>query len=475
MLAECLRVSVSVGGFCLLAAQSDACRRVSACLFVRVSACVCVCVSVGVVYVLVYLQQPPRSFFGMPPKKDFSVSKGKEEEKSELVDSGKRKFNMRNYIVRAQFNSTDDFEEWIAAETEKAPWYMVSAYTAGGTTKRIYACAFRKRAGFKKCERQLKVEFYQDGKVKVMDSSDSDQHIHEISDGTSNGSKLRTLTHFRNAEAFNTWMEDQMKRFPWKRRTGQGTNVEVYQCCHRPRYGRLCRRILQAVRTPNGIITVKEPEGLPPHDHPPLPNKRYSYSEGYDEDEASSSSSRVMSLRKRGRFSKENETEQVANSTSEFRETDIKQVPKLNSCIKSEPSLEDFVIVSDEFYESDMVNNEKAGDSNVKQMKIEAKDDYEDNDNPSRNLGGSEKEHDGQLDVGRTDDVRYDLKYFEKELVLMLSKTPLERLPEVREKLRREMDLVYARQIVNEIATGFNSEEGRREVIDRINGVLHGI
>lgn len=68
--------------------------------------------------------------------------------------------------------------------------------------------------------------------------------------------------------------------------------------------------------------------------------------------------------------------------------------------------MEDFVIVSDEFYESDMVNNEKAGDSNVKQMKIEAKDDYEDNDNPSRNLGGSEKEHDGQLDVGRTDDVR---------------------------------------------------------------------
>lgn len=57
----------------------------------------------------------------------------------------------------------------------------------------------------------------------------------------------------------------------------------------------------------------------------------------------------------------------------------------------------------------------------------------------------------------------------------MLSKTPLERLPEVREKLRHEMDLVYARQIVNEIATGFNSEEGRREVIDRINGVLHGL
>lgn len=68
-----------------------------------------------------------------------------------------------------------------------------------------------------------------------------------------------------------------MKRFPWKRRTGQGINVEVYQCCHRPRYGRLCRRILQAVRSPNGVITIKEPEGLPPHDHPPVTNKRYSW------------------------------------------------------------------------------------------------------------------------------------------------------------------------------------------------------
>lgn len=397
----------------------------------------------------------------MPPKRDYSTPKAKEEDKSEIAEVSKRKFNMRNYVVRAQFNNSDDFEDWITAETEKAPWYMVSAYTAAGTTKRIYACAFRKRAGFKKCERQLKVEFYQDGKVKVMDSSDSDEHIHEISDGTNEGGKLRTLTHFRNAEAFNAWMEDQMKRFPWKRRTGQGTNVEVYQCCHRPRYGRLCRRILQAVRSPNGVITIKEPEGLPPHDHPPVTNKRYSYSEGYDEDEASPSSTRVMSLRKRSRFSKDQDAEQSIRSDTTETEG------------KPEPSLEDFVIVSDEFYESDSVGHDKTGDGGIKNMKVENKD--EENEFPLRNHSGSEKEHDGQLDIHKSDEWRYDLKYFEKELALMLSKTPLERLPEVREKLRREMDLVYARQIVNEIATGFNSEEGRREVIDRINGVLHGI
>ncbi|VDD89918.1 unnamed protein product [Enterobius vermicularis] len=412
------------------------------------------------------------TFLGMPPKKDYSM-KSKEEERAELSEGGKRKFNMRNYVVRAHFENADDFEAWIASETEKAPWYMVSTYTAAGTTKRIYACAFRKRAGFKKCERQLKVEFYQNGEVKVMDSSDSDEHIHEISDGTNDGGKLRTLTHFRNAEAFNAWMDDQMKRFPWKRRTGQGINVEVYQCCHRPRYGRLCRRILQAVRSPNGVITIKEPEGLPPHDHPPVTNKRYSCSEGYEEEDATPSSSRVMSLRKRLRYTKDNDAEQGTPTRSDTTETETKLNVKEDISIKAEPSLEDFVIVSDEFYESDPVSHEKTSDSGDKSLKIENKDD--DSEFQLRNHSGSEKEHDGNLDIHKSDEWRYDLKYFEKELALMLSKTPLERLPEVREKLRHEMDLVYARQIVNEIATGFNSEEGRREVIDRINGVLHGL
>lgn len=70
--------------------------------------------------------------------------------------------------------------------------------------------------------------------------------------------------------------------------------------------------------------------------------------------------------------------------------------------------MEDFVIVSDEFYESDPVSHEKTSDSGDKSLKIENKDD--DSEFQLRNHSGSEKEHDGNLDIHKSDEWRVNFR-----------------------------------------------------------------
>lgn len=68
--------------------------------------------------------------------------------------------------------------------------------------------------------------------------------------------------------------------------------------------------------------------------------------------------------------------------------------------------------------------------------------------------------------------MQYNLENFAEELANKLSKTPLERMAEIRESVRREMDEVFAQQIVREIVSRSYSFDARREVLDRIRQVF---
>lgn len=197
--------------------------------------------------------------------------------KKKKIRERKLKVNVRCYSLRSTFKHAKEFEDWITRESAKAPWYLCSTYKAGPVLKRIYACSFRKRLGYKKCERQLMVLFNPNGYVEVMDSNEDPKHIHYPIDASEESKQLRTVIVLRSPAEFSSWMAKQRERFAWHRRAGRRSfaNIDYYQCASIGSDGRMCKRVMHVEYTPENGVVVKELENLPPHDNVPAHRKPF--------------------------------------------------------------------------------------------------------------------------------------------------------------------------------------------------------
>lgn len=429
------------------------------------------------------------------------------------------KINVRKYTVRNEFDGAKGFEDWIAGESKKAPWYLCSSYKAGGVLKRIYACSFRKRAGYKKCDRQLMVLFYPNGRVTVLDSCSEREHEHQPVDSSEGSRELRTVISLRSQAEFSSWMTKQRERFAWHRRAGRRSfsNIDYYQCASVGSDGAMCKRVMHVEYTPENGVIIRELEHLPPHDNAPAHRRPYvgavkrqrraKRANSDSEYLPSTSNTKAVSRMRRSVFD-EGVKQEPDDEDDDM--LDGKETPADCATTRSAHSIEDFVIIPDDDYETDGNADNSNSDGRCLQVKKELLESMNDNRKSRSDFnfinetlepkGGADRQidHTGNPErrswgnvlhspsnvaknqpgshcngsVVNEDDPKYNLENFAEELANKLSKTPLERMAEIRESVRREMDEVFAQQIVKEIVSRSYSAEARREVLDRIREVL---
>lgn len=329
--------------------------------------------------------------------------------KKRRLGTGRPKVFIRQYKLRAQLDSLAAFDEWIAEETKRSPWYLCSSYRGGGLDKKIYACSYRKRAGFQKCSRQLMVECHEDGSVRVLDSNIDEPHIHKTIEATDENSYSK----------------------PSKRAKllGYGNEQDEQQ---------------------NSVLGDSRGK------------RRRLLSSETGESSKAGTKTKVEDF--------------VIISGEEFYAADSLEGLKEGStlAIRSES---DTVVVDDSTIEKGRVTNEdiySAKASATTRIKavgssvgVHYSDRHADTLHEKFVVCKEESESGDAVDSGN-----YDLNLFAAELAKKLAATPIENLASVRAKLRREMDEVFAKQVVNEIADRAYSPANRREVIDRIRGVF---